>query len=144
MLHELALRCIYSHHHSPTRIRQNIRDQITSKDAPLTATTSKLSTLLGYPISFDPEWGMLWTTLHSYYPDQATFIPNVASVITTWCHAFTTWIEDDSNEEAVERLLDALKGYGSLKLALEVLPLHHHSAPKPCQYHAKSHDRINR
>jgi hypothetical protein len=111
--------------HSPTRIRQNIRDVITSKDAPLTATTSKLSTTLGYSVSFDPEWGMLWTTLHSYYPDQATFVPNVASVITIWCQAFTTWLEDESNEEAVERLLDALKGVGSLKLALEVLLLSH-------------------
>jgi len=63
---------------------------------------------------------MLWTTLHSYYPDQATFVPNVATVITTWCQAFTTWLEDESNEEAVERLLDALKSVGSLKLDLEV------------------------
>jgi hypothetical protein len=91
---------------------------------------------------------MLWTTLHSYYPDQATFIPNIASVITTWCHAFTTWLEDDANEEAVERLLDALKGVGSLKLALEVLPLYYFPSnitflPKPSPHPAKSHDTIN-
>jgi hypothetical protein len=63
---------------------------------------------------------MLWATLQPFYPDQATFVPSVAAVIAAWCDAFTTWIEGDDNSEAVERLLEALKGSRSLKLFLEV------------------------
>jgi hypothetical protein len=76
--------------------------------------------LLGYQVTLDPEWGMLWAMLQSYYPDQATFIPSVALVVSTWCAAFTAWIEEDANSEAVERLLEQLSGWQALKLVLEV------------------------
>ena len=81
---------------------------------------SALATTLGYQITLDPEWGMLWASLSAFYPDQSTFIPSVVGVLTQWCEAFTTWVEEDSNEVAVERLLDALKGVGVVRLALEV------------------------
>lgn len=65
---------------------------------------------------------MLWSALQSYFPDQATFIPTIVSVITTWCHAFVPWLEDVSNEAVTERILSGLKSAGDLKLVLEVLP----------------------
>jgi hypothetical protein len=65
---------------------------------------------------------MLWNTLSAHYPDQATFAPSIAVVVTTWCDAFTRWLEDEANEEPVEKLLDAVKG-GTLNIVLEVRPV---------------------
>jgi len=66
---------------------------------------------------------MLWKTLQPYYPDVATFIPDVAKVITTCVDAFTSWLESDENEEPVETLLDALKTQTRLEIVIEVYPI---------------------
>jgi hypothetical protein len=63
---------------------------------------------------------MLWKTLQVFYPDNSTFVPSVAKVITTWCDAFTSWLESDENEEPVEKLLDALKSRTRLEIVMEV------------------------
>lgn len=63
---------------------------------------------------------MLWSTLQPYYPDQATFIPAVASVLITFFEYFTLWLESEENEAAVECMLDELKPMGRLKFTLEV------------------------
>jgi len=107
-------------HHRPVRIRQNIRDLIDSPTAPLSLKTAELQTTLGYPISFDPEWGMLWKTLKPFFSENSTFIPYVAKVLTIWCDVFGAWLEDSENEEVVEKLLDGLKGRGKVELVLEV------------------------
>ncbi len=106
----------------PTRLKLHIRDHITSETSALSLKTKTLATLLGYPLLMDPEWGMLWSLLQPYYPDQATFIPSNAGIIMHWCDAFMAWLEDDTNEEAVGRLLDAVKGNGGrgVNLVLEV------------------------
>jgi hypothetical protein len=102
-------------------VRQQIRDHFTADTAPLTVKASTLSSVLGYPISLDPEWGMLWSTLQPCYPDQATFIPSITRIIISWYDAFTAWLENEDNANAVERMLDALKGARALKLTLEAL-----------------------
>lgn len=76
---------------------------------------------LGYPVHLDPEWLMLWKMLQAYYPEQAIFVPNIASTIISWCDAFTTWLEDEKNEEDVDKLLEALKSKGRLEIVLEVI-----------------------
>ena len=64
---------------------------------------------------------MLWKTLQVAYPDNSTFVPSIATVIVTWCDAFTTWLESDENEEPVEKLLDALKSRNRLEIVIEVI-----------------------
>ncbi|KAF4635046.1 hypothetical protein G7Y89_g3042 [Cudoniella acicularis] len=104
----------------PTRIRQNIRDHFTSPTCPLTLKTASLTTTLGYPLTIDPEWTMLWKTLQSFYPDNATFVPSIANIVISWCEAFLGWIEREENEEQVEKLLDGLKGKGKVEIVLEI------------------------
>jgi hypothetical protein len=79
-----------------------------------------LTKILGYPITLDPEWAMLWKTLQVSYPDNSTFVPSIATVIVTWCDAFTAWLEGEENEESVEKLLDALKSRNRLEIVIEV------------------------
>jgi hypothetical protein len=67
---------------------------------------------------------MVWGTVEEFYPDASTFIPSVATVVIAWCDAFTSWVEDDSNEENADRVLEHLKGVGRLELNLEVF-VHH-------------------
>ena len=52
----------------------------------------------------------LWKALQAYYPHPPTFVPGIASAIGTWCDAFTVSLENEENEEQVERFIDALKG----------------------------------
>ncbi|CZR61868.1 uncharacterized protein PAC_11765 [Phialocephala subalpina] len=106
----------------PTRIRQNIRDHITSPTCPLILKTTSVTTTLGYPVTLDPEWTMLWKTLQAYYPDSSTFVPTIASTIITWCDALMSWLESEENEEDVEKLLEALKARSRLELCLEISP----------------------
>lgn len=62
---------------------------------------------------------MLWTALQPCYPDQATFIPSIASVLITFFEYFIFWIESEENEIVVEGMLDELKPMGRMKLVLE-------------------------
>lgn len=64
---------------------------------------------------------MLWRTLQVFFPDQATFVPYIASVLGLWCEAFGAWLDaGEENEEALERCLDGLKERGKVELVLEV------------------------
>lgn len=106
--------------HRPVRIRQNIRDLVDGPSSQLVAKTKALTATLGYPVILEPEWTMLWETLKPYYHDPETFIPSISAIVIAWCDAFTSWLESDENEVAVEKLLDALKNTNRLKLLLEV------------------------
>jgi hypothetical protein len=82
-----------------------------------------VSTILGYPVNFDPEWPILWAISKEHYPDPATFVPTLATVLIAWCDAFIPWLENSDNEETVDILLDKLKEVGRFELVLNV-PLH--------------------
>jgi hypothetical protein len=103
-----------------TRIRQNIRDHIESPASPLALKKEAVKETLGYPVTLDPEWLMLWKTLQAFYPDNATFVPSIATVIINWCDAFISWLESEENEDTAEKLLDALKSMHRLELMIEV------------------------
>lgn len=63
---------------------------------------------------------MIWSIFESHYPDPATFVPSITAVVLAWCYAFTTWLEQDDNEDFVDKLLDVLKNVGTLELVLNV------------------------
>jgi hypothetical protein len=86
----------------------------------LVLKTTALTKNLGYPITLDPEWAMLWKTLQVSYPDNSSFVPSIATVIMAWCDAFTSWFESEENEEPVEKLLDGLKSKNRLEIVIEV------------------------
>jgi len=85
----------------------------------LALKTKALTTTLGYPIVLDPEWSMLWESLKPSYPDPSTFIPTISNTLIAWCDCFTSWLENEDNEEAIEKFLDGLKG-GNCRIYLEV------------------------
>ncbi|KAK0104832.1 hypothetical protein ONS95_005099 [Cadophora gregata] len=105
----------------PTRIRQNIRDHFTSSTSPLVVKTTALTSTLGYPISIDPEWSMLWKTFQVHYSDSTTFVPNITTVILAWCDSFLQWLESES-EENVDNLLELLQARSKVEIVLEVSP----------------------
>jgi hypothetical protein len=86
----------------------------------LSSKFKSVSTLLGYPIHFEPEWPILWGIYKDHYPDPATFVPTVAAAITAWCDAFISWLESSDNEESVDMLLDKLKEVGRFELVVNV------------------------
>lgn len=104
----------------PLRLRSNIRDLVASPTSSVAIRIADLGKTIGYPISLDPEWSILWAALQPYYVDPATFIPNIASVLVSWCDVFTAWLEAEENEEGVERLLEEMKPL--VKVVVEVSP----------------------
>lgn len=80
--------------------------------------------LLGYPVNFDPEWGMLWESLQPHYPDSSTFVPTIANIVIAWCEAFASWLENaDSKTDAatdVDRFVEEINDVGKVQLILEV------------------------
>ncbi|OBT53216.1 hypothetical protein VE04_05941 [Pseudogymnoascus sp. 24MN13] len=103
----------------PLRLRSNIRDLVTSPTSAVAIRTASLGKTIGYPISLDPEWPILWAALQPYYDDPATFIPGIARVIVSWCDVFTAWLEAEENEDGVERLLEEMNPV--VKVVVEVL-----------------------
>jgi len=84
-----------------------------------TQRSAEVKKILGFPIDFDPEWPQLWSILQPHFSDTSTFVPHISEVIVAWCDAFLLWLKDDSNEEAVEQLLEEIK-YERVPLYLEV------------------------
>ncbi|OBT84809.1 hypothetical protein VE02_06928 [Pseudogymnoascus sp. 03VT05] len=103
----------------PLRLRSNIRDLVTSPTSAVSIRTASLGKTIGYPVSLDPEWPILWAALQPYYDDPATFIPGIARVLVSWCDVFTAWLEAEENEDGVERLLEEMKPV--VKVVVEIL-----------------------
>ncbi|KFY93144.1 hypothetical protein V500_03889 [Pseudogymnoascus sp. VKM F-4518 (FW-2643)] len=102
----------------PLRLRSNIRDLVTSPTSAVAIRTADLGKTIGYPVSLDPEWSILWAALQPYYADPATFIPSIARVLVSWCDVFTAWLEAEENEDGVERLLEEMKP--AVKIVVEI------------------------
>jgi hypothetical protein len=67
---------------------------------------------------------MLWTELKPYHPDPSTFVPSVCAVVKAWCDALTTLLDDEKNEGWIEKVLEELGKWRSLKLRIEVSKFH--------------------
>lgn len=93
----------------PLRVNRDIRDLVTSPTSAVAIGIASLEKTIGYPVSLDAEWPILWATLQSYYVDPAVFIPSVSSVLVSWCDVFTAWLEAEENEDWVEKLIEEMR-----------------------------------
>ena len=81
---------------------------------------AQLSKLIGYPVSIEPEWQLLWTELQKSFPDAGTFVPEFARGVVLWCNTLNNLADDESNESWTELLLEKLSNTRVLKVVLEV------------------------
>ena len=82
---------------------------------------SELSDLIGLSVNITLETFLLWPELQKYFPDQTTFVPSVVDLVRLWVSCLTTKLEDESNAQWTDRLLDEIKDGGQvLKAQLRV------------------------
>jgi hypothetical protein len=78
----------------------------------------KLADLVGYSASYHAEWQMLWAELRQNYPDETTFIPDIARIVKDWCSALISRLEDDNCKSWLDLFLETLKPVGQVKLSI--------------------------
>ncbi|KAI9855481.1 MAG: hypothetical protein M1824_006077 [Vezdaea acicularis] len=104
----------------PTKIRVDIRDHYDPADSAVQKAITALTNIVGYPVSIELEWAMLWAELEQLYPDKATFVPTVAGVLQSWCNALSTRLLDDRFPKWTEELLDKLSPSRQIKVYVQV------------------------
>lgn len=97
-----------------------MRDGYERPDTAVQKSFKKLAEVVGYPVSCEPEWQMLWQELETIYADKTTFVPTIAGVIETWCHALSRRLEDDRHEAWTETFLEKLGAVHTVKLLVHV------------------------
>ncbi|KAF2807624.1 uncharacterized protein BDZ99DRAFT_522249 [Mytilinidion resinicola] len=113
----------------PTRLKIDIRDNWSKDDTKLQKSQKALSDLVGYKINCEPEWHMLWAEMQPHCPDTSTFIPSVCAIVSAWCDALTTLLDDEKNEKWADKVLEELSKTNRVKIRLEVLP--NPTTPRP-------------
>lgn len=63
---------------------------------------------------------MLWAELQKYFPDKDTFVPSVAGVVKSWAECLTIRLDDDSNTEWTDKLLEHINRTGRPQLRAKV------------------------
>jgi len=104
----------------PLQLRKDVRDGYEKREAAVQQSFKKLADVVGYPVSCEPEWQMLWQELENVYSDKTTFVPTIAGVIETWCHTLARRLEDDKHEAWTETFLEKLTSVRAVKLLVHV------------------------
>ena len=104
----------------PLQIRRDVRDVYDKEDSPVQTSFKKLAEIIGYSVSCQIEWQMLWAELESTYPDKTTFVPTVAGVVASWCETLATRLEDDRFESWTEEFLSKIEPVSAVKLFVQV------------------------
>ncbi|OCT52910.1 hypothetical protein CLCR_10326 [Cladophialophora carrionii] len=107
-------------HQLPLQVRKDIRDVFEKDTSAVQGSLQQLARVIGYPVSCEPEWHMLWPELEPAYPDTAIFVPSVAKVIEAWSDSLVKRLEDDSFEAWTEVLLEKLSPVKRVKLSIQV------------------------
>lgn len=102
------------------QIRKYIRDIFDKDTSPVQKSFKRLAEIVGYPVSCEVEWQMLWSELEQAYPDKATFVSSISGVFEVWCDALGSRLEDDRFEDWTEQLLGSLESVSQVKLLLQV------------------------
>ena len=106
--------------HSPTRLKVDIRDHWAKEDTRVQSSFAKLSELVGYGISCDPEWPQLWIELKPFFTEPSTFIPIVSGIVAVWCESLYSLLDNEANEDWAEQVIEELSKNRSLKIVLEI------------------------
>ncbi len=103
-------------------VRRGLRDDWDRPDSPARIAIRKLSELLGLEVSIDLDAAFLWTELQNFYPDKDIFIPTIVGIVKEWVECLTDRLEEDSNAQWTDKLLEFLgrSGRGSLRAKVEV------------------------
>jgi hypothetical protein len=106
----------------PLQIRKDLRDVFEKEDGLVQTTFRKLEELIGYGVSCEPEWSMLWSELQSAYPDKDNFVPAIARIVDAWCSSLAWRLEqqDAKFDEWTELLLEKLKIVCEVRLSVQV------------------------
>ena len=90
------------------------------EDGGVQKSFGKLAEVIGYPVTCEPEWHMIFTELESANPDKTTFVPAISILVEAWSATLLRRLEDDSFAAWTEELLQKLKPAGAVKLLIEV------------------------
>ncbi|PKS07128.1 hypothetical protein jhhlp_005728 [Lomentospora prolificans] len=106
---------------SPLKVKVAVRDHWENKEASVHESIAKLKDIVGYDVSINLEWPLLLAALGNHYRDKVNFVPAVTGCIKAWCEATVQLLDDESNEQWTETVLENLKEAGSrLRLIVEV------------------------
>lgn len=99
-----------------------VRNSWTPETSPVQEAIQSLQDLLGRPVTCDPDWAVLHSTLGSPYPDAGQFVNDVIGLVQAWCRAAVEVFEDgDSGEDLCNRMLEAMEGsHRDVRLMVEV------------------------
>ena len=82
---------------------------------------SALSEIVGYQVDIETDLSQLWYDLQKYSPDPETFVPDIAAIVQEWASGLAARLEDDSNAEWTDELLNDVNRHGCvIRLRLEV------------------------
>ncbi|TDZ21681.1 hypothetical protein Cob_v005403 [Colletotrichum orbiculare MAFF 240422] len=93
----------------PLKVKVAVRDHWTNDQSPLKKALKDLKEVLGVEIDVELDWSLLLSELDSQYPDKGDFAAAVAGTVETWAKATTELLNDDTNNEWTETLLERLK-----------------------------------
>ncbi|MCJ1280348.1 hypothetical protein MMC21_008175 [Puttea exsequens] len=97
----------------PMRIRMDLRTHWETTDSAAQKSILALKSLIGLPVSVILDPSILWSELHSYYPDPAIFIPSIISLVQVWADVLAARLEDEGNAKWTDLLLTHLMQRGS-------------------------------
>ena len=66
------------------------------------------------------RWPLLLVELDKLYPDKTNLVAVVAGCVETWCKSMIELLEDDSNEEWTDTLLERVKSWSRIRVFIEV------------------------
>ena len=106
----------------PLQIRKDVRDVYDREDSPVQTSFKKLAEVIGYPVSCEIEWQMLWAELESTYSDKATFVPTIAGIVAVWSDTLAARLEDDRFQSWTEDFLCKIEPASAVRLFVQVSP----------------------
>ncbi|KAF4462927.1 cytochrome family 51 (sterol 14-demethylase) [Fusarium albosuccineum] len=105
----------------PLKAKVSIRDNWTKPDCPAQNAIKNLKEVLGLQIYCEPEWPILVSELGNVWEDKSQLVASVVSFLQTWFQTLTELLEDSTQEEWADTLLNRINELCSrLNLIVEV------------------------
>jgi hypothetical protein len=104
------------------KIRVDIRDQIDSTDGAVQRAINQIKDIVGFPVTFNIDWAILWNELQGTFPEKGEFVPHVAALIVSWCDTLQSLLKDEQREQWTEEFLEKVDA-GTINLCVLVSSL---------------------